>query len=214
MCEGGCQFWSILKDSIAGRQKCLLKGLGQCHLLKGKGLQDWEFRISSLQPTLHLSTLRASPVDTGRGTVSCWLRNRHTACPLDTASPRKDHWTQGTVLLRQKGNMHDQHKGNHSTLQKYRNVQELDSAGCLKQERLGGLHLVWAPIKRPCICQKLSQTQGGWAQSVNGTPPLRLKDAKVVTRPTSAEKKSHFMGSGSISWSGVPAYLWPFLCIT
>lgn len=198
--EGGSRRWSILKDSIAGRQECLLKRARSVSFTQGQVLQDWEFRPSSRQPTLHLSTLRASPVDTGRGTASCWLRNRHTACPLDTASPRKDHWTPGTVLLRQRGNMHDQHKGNHSTLQKDRNGQELDSTGCPKQGRLDGLHVVWAPIKCPWICQKL--TQVGWAQRVSWTPPLRLKYAKVGTRLTSAEKKSYHMGSGGLSWSG------------
>lgn len=57
------------------------------------------------------------------------------------------------------------------------------------------------------------QMQVCWAQRVNGTP-LRLKYAKVVTRPTSAEKKSYHMGSGGISWSGVSAYLGPFICMT
>lgn len=78
--------------------ECLLEGLGQHNLLKGKGLQN--MNLDPHHPTtLHLSTLRAFLVDTGRGTVSCWLRNQHTACPPDTASPRKDRWPLDTVLL-------------------------------------------------------------------------------------------------------------------
>lgn len=69
---------------------------------QGQVIQKYESRPSEFHPTLHLSTLRASPGDTGRGTVSCWLRNRHTACPLDMASPCKGRWTLGTVLLWQK----------------------------------------------------------------------------------------------------------------
>lgn len=49
--------------------------------------------------------------------VSCWLRSRHTACPLDTASPHKDRWTPGTVHLWQRGNTHDQYKVNYPLLQ-------------------------------------------------------------------------------------------------
>lgn len=48
---------------------------------------------------MYLNTRQAFLVGTGRWTVSGWLHSPHTACPLDTASPDRDHWTLGRALL-------------------------------------------------------------------------------------------------------------------
>lgn len=48
---------------------------------------------------MHLNTRQAFQVGTGRWMASGWLRTPHTACPLDMASPDRDRWNLGTVLL-------------------------------------------------------------------------------------------------------------------
>lgn len=174
-----------------------------------------EFRPSSPCPALHLSTLRASPVDTGRGTVSCWLRNRHTACPLDTASPRKDRWTLGTVLLWQRGTRMISRKAITLHSRKSRKHRNGSRAGLYRlwAERQNGRPEAGMPAWASAgvgahqtslhLPKAHCQSEVRWGQRVNGAPLFRLKYAKVVTGPTSGEERSYHMGSRSLYWMGL-----------
>lgn len=169
-------------------------------------LQENEFRPSSFHPTLHLSTLPASLVDTGRGTVSCWLHNRHTACPLDTASPCKDHWTPGTVLLWQNGTHMISMWGItlHPREHRKRSRVALCGLWAERQENLNGLLQVWVSVNSnvPASAKTHRQTEVGCLQRIHGAPPIRFNCAKVVLGPTLAEKRSHHTGSDTVDWSG------------
>lgn len=102
--EGEHRPWSFLKVNVVCTGTCLLGRVIHTRNM----FQEQEIQPCPVHDTLYLSTLRASLEDTGRGMVSCWPRIPRIACPLGMASPHKDHWTPGTLLLWQRQKQHDQ----------------------------------------------------------------------------------------------------------